>query len=248
MKKQFGLIGFPLGHSFSRAYFTEKFAKEGINAEYNNFELTDIAQLRELLTANPELRGLNVTIPYKQSVIPYLDELSREAATIGAVNVVRAEPDGRLKGYNSDVYGFTESIRPLLTAGHHAKALVLGAGGASRAVIHGLKSLGMEVTQVSRRKGAGDMTYDELTPAVIADHTVIVNATPLGMHPDADSSPALPYEAVTERHVCYDLVYNPLNTRFMQQCAERGACVANGLEMLHRQAERAWEIWNGADD
>lgn len=247
MKQQFGLIGFPLGHSFSRAYFTEKFAKEGIKAEYNNFELSDIAQLRELLAAYPELRGLNVTIPYKQSVIPYLDELSRESATIGAVNVIRVESDGRLKGYNSDVYGFTESIRRLLTSGVHTKALVLGTGGASCAVIHGLKDLGIEVTQVSRRKGAGDMTYDDLTPAVIADHTVIVNATPLGMHPDVGSSPALPYEAVTEWHVCYDLVYNPLNTRFMQLCAERGARVANGIEMLHRQAERAWEIWNGAD-
>lgn len=248
MKKQYGLVGFPLGHSFSRAFFTEKFEAEGIDAEYLNFEISDIEQLSEVLKAHPSLQGFNVTIPYKQAVIPYLTSLSKQAEAIGAVNVVRVEADGSLSGHNSDVFGFTESIRPLLTNGTYTKALVLGVGGASRAVVNGLTSLGLKVTQVSRRHGVGDMTYDDLNSDVISQHTVIVNTTPLGMYPNVNEAPALPYDAVTERHVCFDLVYNPLVTQFMRMCGERGAKVSNGLEMLHLQARRAWEIWNGIQD
>ena len=273
----YGLIGYPLGHSFSRKFFTEKFEKEGIDAQYLNFEIPSIEEFPEIIKNNPELRGLNVTIPYKQQVMLYLDDISEEAKAIGAVNVVRREgpspqpcpimgretmrnagnkPDGlpikgdmseglrgSLIGYNSDVIGFVESIRPLLKA-HHKKALILGTGGASKAIRYGLeKKLGMKTLFVSRSAREGMITYEEVTAEVLKEYEVIVNCSPVGMYPHVDECPALPYEAMNENNLLYDLVYNPLETLFMKKGAEQGATVKNGLEMLHLQAIASWKFW-----
>lgn len=249
MKKEYGIIGFPLGHSFSGRYFNEKFKAENIDAEYVNFELPDIGDLMELIAESPELVGLNVTIPYKQQVIPYLTSLDNDAREVGAVNVIKiVRPQGTdgpvfLAGFNSDLEGFRESIRPLLGAGHE-QALILGTGGASKAVAYGLKTLGVEYVKVSRRPGEGVITYADLTPEVMESHKVIVNATPVGTYPDTEACPDIPYDLVTPAHLCYDLVYNPAETKFMRLCAERGATIKNGLEMLHLQAQGAWRIWN----
>ena len=240
----YGLLGYPLGHSFSRKFFTEKFAREGIDAEYINFELPSLDGYRELLRAHPNLRGHNVTIPYKLQIIPFLHQLSPEAAAIGAVNVVKVTAEGRLIGYNSDVIGFTQSIRPLLQP-HHKRALILGTGGASKAIYYGLKEkLGMEeILFVSRRPAPSVLTYTALTPSLINDYPVIINCTPCGMYPQVDESPNLPYEAMTPRNLLYDLVYNPETTRFMQRGAAKGAVVKNGLEMLVLQAKASWAFW-----
>lgn len=243
---EYGLLGYPLGHSFSRAFFNNKFAEEGIDAEYLNFEMPSVEQLPLLLSEHPRLRGLNVTIPHKQAVIPYLDELSDEARAIGAVNVIRVDANGHLKGFNSDIIGFMDSLRPLLLP-HHTKALVLGTGGASKAVCRGLERLGIEWRYVSRSKREGHFTYDDLTPACLAEYTVIVNCSPLGMFPHIDSCPALPYEALTPRHLLYDLVYNPEETMFLRKGKEQGATVKGGLEMLHLQALASWRFWTSAD-
>ena len=249
----FGLVGFPLGHSFSRGYFTEKFEREHIKAQYLNFELPSLNEYQKTLEQYPTLRGHNVTIPYKQQIIPMLDELSDEAREIGAVNVVKVTTTNgkrHLKGYNSDVIGFVESIRPMLKP-HHTKALILGTGGASKAVYYGLKrKLGIEdVRFVSRRKqttAAGEtLTYDELTSDIIEAYTIIVNTTPCGMHPHTDESPMIPYQLLTNRHLLFDLVYNPLTTQFMERGEKQGATVKNGLEMLHLQAQASWDFWTG---
>ena len=239
---KFGLIGFPLGHSFSRGFFTEKFAREGIDAEYVNFEIPDASMLLDVIRDNPELRGLNVTLPHKQAVIPLLDELSDEAREIGAVNVIRIR-DGKLKGFNSDIIGFTDSIRPLLQP-HHKKALVLGTGGASKAICVGLNRLGIEWTYVSRSPREGMLTYEDITAETLQQYTVIVNCTPVGMFPKVDAAPAIPYELLTPRHLLFDCVYNPEDTLFMQKGRAQGATVKNGLEMLHLQAEASWKFWN----
>ncbi len=239
---KYGIIGYPLGHSFSRGFFTEKFAGEGIDAPYLNLEIPDVALLRDVLRDNPELRGLNVTLPHKQAVIPLLDEMSDEAREIGAVNVIRIR-DGRLRGYNSDIIGFSESIKPLLKP-HHTKALVLGTGGASKAICVGLTRLGLEWTYVSRTPREGMITYEDLTPEVMAEYTVIVNCSPVGMYPKVDAAPAIPYECLTPRHLLFDLVYNPEDTLFMQKGSAHGATVKNGLEMLHLQAIASWRFWN----
>lgn len=248
--KKFGLIGFPLGHSFSQGYFNKKFKAEDIDAEYVNFEIPSIEDFPALVAGNPNLYGLNVTIPYKQQVISYLDSLDEKAAEIGAVNVIKVVRDekdsiSRLVGYNSDVIGFMDSIRALIRS-HHTKALVLGTGGASKAVDYGLRSLGMETAFVSRSKEKGQYTYAglKLNPEIVTEHSVIVNTTPVGMYPNIDECPDLPYEAITPRHLCYDVLYNPDTTLFMKKCAERGATVKNGLEMLLMQAFAAWNIWN----
>ena len=245
---KYGLIGYPLGHSFSRGYFNEKFKAEGIDAEYLNFEIPSINDFMEVIESNPDLKGLNVTIPYKEQVINYLDELAPDARQIGAVNVIQIirQPKGKVKlvGHNSDVIGFTQSIELLLKP-HHQKALVLGTGGASKAVFHGLKSLGIEPTYVSRTpKDPSYLTYSQLTPEVMAGHTVIVNTTPLGMYPKTDTCPDIPYELLTTDHLLYDVVYNPAETLFMKRGQAQGATVKNGLEMLLLQAFAAWEIWN----
>lgn len=244
---KYGLIGYPLGHSFSISYFNEKFANENIDAEYINFEIPSIDDFPEVLASNPELRGLNVTIPYKEKVMSYLDTISPEARAIGAVNVIRVEHKGnetKLKGYNSDVIGFTRSIEPLLER-FHKKALILGTGGASKAINYGLKSLGLETVFVSRYERPGTIQYNKITPDVIREYNVIVNCTPCGMYPHIDECPLLPYEAMDSRTLLYDLLYNPDQTLFMKKGAEHGATVKNGLEMLLLQAFASWEFWNG---
>lgn len=239
---KYGIIGNPLGHSFSRGFFTEKFAREGIDAEYLNFQIPEAGMLLDILKENPELRGLNVTLPHKKAVIPLLDELSDEAREIGAVNVIRVR-NGHLKGFNSDIIGFMESIRPLLKP-HHRKALILGTGGASMAIRAGLTKLGIEWTYVSRTPKEGMFTYEHLTPEVMQEFTVIVNCSPVGMFPHVDEAPAIPYHLLTDKHLLYDLVYNPLQTQFMSMGEKYGATAKNGLEMLHLQAVASWEFWN----
>lgn len=247
--KVYGLIGYPLGHSFSRDYFNKKFSAEGLDAEYCNFEIPSIGDIKDVLDDHPDLAGLNVTIPYKQQVIPYLDRLDDAAAAIGAVNVIKIVRDDRtddedyeLVGYNSDVVGFRDSIAPMLTPARD-KALILGTGGASKAVYHGLLQLGVEPVYVSRTPHKGMLSYADLTPEVMASHKVIVNTTPLGMYPKVDNCPDIPYDCLTPEHLLYDLIYNPDVTTFMKRGQEHGAEVKNGLEMLLLQAFEAWRIW-----
>lgn len=246
-EKLYGLIGYPLIHSFSQNFFNQKFESEGIDARYINFEIPDIGDFMEVISENPALQGLNVTIPYKEQVIPYMDEMDPDAAKIGAVNVIkfiRGKGDSlKFKGYNSDIIGFCDSLKPLLKP-HHRKALVLGTGGAAKAVTQGLINLGVETVYVSRTRREGVLTYRDLTPGVMAEHTIIVNTTPLGMYPHTDECPDIPYDELTPRHLCYDLLYNPDVTLFMKKSEERGAEVKNGLEMLLLQAFAAWNIWN----
>ena len=244
--KKYGLLGYPLGHSFSRNYFNQKFEAERIDAEYLNFEIPEIKEIKNVIKENPELNGLNVTIPYKEQVIPYLDDLDEDARLIGAVNVIKFSKGlfgkVKLKGYNSDIIGFKQSIEPLLKE-HHRKALILGTGGASKAVFQGLKQLGVASTFVSRKAKEYCITYEEITPKVMEQYTVIVNTTPLGMYPNVNACPAIPYELLTSDHLLYDLLYNPDETLFMRKGKEKGAVVKNGLEMLLLQAFAAWEIW-----
>lgn len=244
--KKYGLLGYPLGHSFSKNYFNQKFEAEKIDAEYLNFEIPDIKEIKSVIKENPELNGLNVTIPYKQQVIPYLDDLDDDARQIGAVNVIKFSKGlfgkVKLKGYNSDIIGFKQSIEPLLKD-HHRKALILGTGGASKAVFHGLKLLGIAATFVSRQCKEYCITYEEITEKIMEQYHVIVNTTPLGMYPNVNACPNIPYELLTSDHLLYDLLYNPDETLFMQKGKERGAVVKNGLEMLLLQAFAAWEIW-----
>lgn len=239
---KYGIIGYPLGHSFSRAFFTEKFQREHIDAEYVNFEIPSADMLPGIVQTNPNLCGLNVTLPHKEAVIPMLDELSDEAKEIGAVNVIRVR-DGRLKGFNSDIIGFMDSIRPLLKPWHQ-HALVLGTGGASRAIRVGLQRLGIEWTYVSRTPAPDRLIYADLTPELMEHYQVIVNCSPVGMFPHVDACPDIPYQLLTGRHLLYDLVYNPQETLFLKRGAERGAAVKNGLEMLHLQALASWRFWN----
>lgn len=243
----YGLIGYPLSHSFSQRYFTEKFINEQINYKiYKNFPLINISQLPIILEQYRELSGLNVTIPYKEQVLAYVNELDPAAAEIGAVNTLQiTRKEGRIsiKGFNTDVTGFVESLRPLLNQSHK-KALVLGTGGASKAVVYGLRQLGLEVTIVSRKSAEGIRSYQQLTVDEIKMHTVIVNTTPLGMYPNVNEAPNIPYEGISAGHVCYDLVYNPAETLFLKRSSQQGATIENGLKMLHLQAEAAWAIWN----
>ena len=244
--KKYGLLGYPLGHSFSRNYFNQKFEAEKIDAEYLNFEIPEIKEIKNVIKENPELNGLNVTIPYKEQVIPYLDDLDEDARLIGAVNVIKFSKGlfgkVKLKGYNSNIIGFKQSIEPLLKE-HHRKALILGTGGASKAVFQGLKQLGVASTFVSRTAKEFCITYEEITPKTMEQYTVIVNTTPLGMYPNVNACPAIPYELLTSDHLLYDLLYNPDETLFMRKGKEKGAVVKNGLEMLLLQAFAAWEIW-----
>ena len=248
--EKYGLIGYPLGHSFSIGYFNEKFQNECIDATYENFEIPSIENLTEILDSNPELKGLNVTIPYKEKVISYLDSISPEARAIGAVNVIKVNHKGNkteLKGYNSDVIGFTQSIEPLLER-YHKKALVLGTGGASKAIIFSLKSLGIETLTVSRYERHGCVRYEDITPEMIKEYNVIVNCTPCGMYPQTDDCPNLPYEAMDSHTLLYDLIYNPDETLFLKKGKAQGATVKNGLEMLLLQAFASWNFWNSDAD
>ena len=243
----FGLIGFPLGHSFSQNFFNQKFETENIDARYVNFEIPSIDRLPEVIATYPNLAGFNVTIPYKVKIFDYLDAVDPEAKAIGAVNVVKVfkQPDGSitLKGYNSDYVGFSDSIQPMLADGEYDKALVLGTGGASRAIVHALGKLGINSTRVSRTRREGAISYGDVTPELIKEYKIIVNTTPVGMYPHVDECPPIPYSALTPEHVCYDLLYNPDTTLFMKRAAEMGAKTKNGLEMLLLQAFVSWNIW-----
>jgi shikimate dehydrogenase len=244
----YGLTGFPLKHSFSAKFFTEKFRREGIDAEYLNFEIENIEDLPHIILHNRQLKGLNVTIPYKEKVISFLDGISPEAEKIGAVNVIKVDrkPGFRLTGYNTDYTGFRQSLASLLHGEvSHRKALILGSGGASKAVARALTDMRIEWRCVSRTPGDGKLTYSDLSPAVVAEHTLIINASPVGTFPETDRCPAIPYELLTPRHLLYDLVYNPEETLFLQKGKAQGAAVKNGREMLELQALAAWEIWNG---
>ncbi len=242
---KYGLIGYPLKHSFSQGYFNEKFSSEQIEAEYVNFEIAKISEFKQVIKQNPNLKGLNVTIPYKEQIIPYLDDLSANAKEIGAVNVIKfIRNKGKLKlvGYNSDIIGFKQSIDPLLKE-HHRKALILGTGGSSKAIYHGLRQLGLEAKFVSREKVKDAFLYKDLDERVLMEYTVIVNCTPVGMYPHVDECPAIPYEYLTPQHLLYDLLYNPDETLFLRHGKSRGSMVKNGLEMLLLQAFAAWEFW-----
>lgn len=248
IQKIYGLIGYPLGHSFSQDFFNQKFESEGINAKYVNFEIPTIEDFPKILARTPMLYGMNVTIPYKEKVIAYLDELDPQARSIGAVNVIKPLRNAKgeivaLKGYNSDFIGFVDSIKAFIKP-WHTHALILGTGGAAKAVEQGLLSLGIQPTKVSRTPGKGKLTYADLTPQVMEQNKIIVNTTPLGMYPHIDECPDIPYELLTPKHLCYDLLYNPDVTLFMEKSAEHGAVTKNGLEMLLMQAFAAWQIWN----
>ena len=243
--RRFGLIGFPLGHSFSKKYFTEKFLLEGIDARYDLYELKSLEEFAELKVSE-NLCGLNVTIPYKQQIIPFLDEMDETAAEIGAVNVIKFIRNGndlKLKGYNSDAIGFLQSIRPYLKP-HHNKALILGTGGASRAFDYTLRKLGIETTFVSRTPADGQLSYGDLCETVLKEYSIILNASPVGTFPDVERFPDIPYQYLTSRHLLFDAVYNPAETLFLQKGKAQGATVLNGEGMLSGQAEAAWKIWN----
>lgn len=245
--KIYGLIGTSLIHSFSMDFFNQKFFSEGINAQYFNFELNDINELMSIFSEYSNLDGLNVTMPFKVSVIPYLDELDESAKSVGAVNVIkiikkRNTAGIKLIGYNTDSIAFKNSISSLLTPEMHS-ALVLGTGGASLAVKEALESLDIDVSYVSRRKSSNTVTYEELTKQMIIDHKIIVNTTPLGTYPNTEECPDIPYRFITPQHLCYDLVYNPSETMFMRKAQENGATVKSGLEMLLLQAFESYRIW-----
>lgn len=244
--KKYGLVGYPLGHSFSMGYFNEKFKNEAINAVYENFEIPNIQDITTVIGSNPDLAGFNVTIPYKEKVMDYLDYIAPEAAEIGAVNVVKVTHNGEravLKGFNSDVVGFVNSIKPLLRP-LHKKALVLGTGGASKAVEYGLRKLGLKTIKVSRTEKDNTITYGQVTPELLSEYKVIVNCTPCGMAPHFDECPNLPYDSIDDSFLLYDLIYNPEETLFLRKGKEKDATVKNGLEMLLLQAEEGWDIWN----
>lgn len=241
--RQFGLIGYPLGHSFSKKYFSEKFEREGIkDHSYELYPLEQIGQIEDLLESTPGLAGLNVTIPYKEKVLPYLNDMSSVVREIGACNCIRIDK-GILTGHNTDVIGFSKSLLPKLNP-YHQRALVFGSGGSAKAVHYTLKELKIPFIQVSRTPGEGMISYGEIDKQVMEEHTLLINTTPLGMHPDIDSAPAIPYECIGPNHYLFDLVYNPHRTRFLKEGAARGASVENGAEMLVIQAEASWDIWN----
>jgi len=245
--RAFGLIGYPLSHSFSEKYFAQKFEKEGIKeAVYRAHPIASIEQLPQLLKENPHLMGLNVTIPYKEQVIPFLDELDPKAKEIGAVNTIKIQ-NGKLIGYNTDYDGFKDSLIKFIGPNPMPeKALILGTGGASKAVMHVLNDLGIDYQFVSRKPSKDQLNYESLTQnSTLKTHHLVVNTTPLGTHPNTEQLPDLPYGQLTPNHFLFDLVYNPLITAFMQKGIDAKSWVKNGLEMLHGQAEKAWEIWQG---
>lgn len=240
----FGLIGKPLSHSFSKAFFARKFADEGIkNCRYDAYELNDISDLVALIQANPELEGLNVTIPYKEAVLPFLSEENEVVASIHACNCIKIK-NGQLTGYNTDVIGFEKMIEPYL-ASHHNRALVLGTGGAAKAVQYVLQKRGILYTSVSRNKNENCLTYEEVDRDVLEAHPIVINTTPAGMYPAVEEMPPLQYEHLGPQHFMVDLIYNPEKTKFLQRGEEKGATICNGLPMLIIQAEESWRIWNG---
>lgn len=242
--RSFGLIGRNIAYSFSVGYFSEKFRKEGIlGSSYENFDLQDISEFPKLIQSKPNLRGLNVTIPYKEQVIPYLDELHETATEIGAVNTIKITSEGKWIGYNTDYYGFQKSIEPLLKPAHK-QALILGTGGASKAVAYALKKMNISYLFVSRKSIENGLMYEQLTKHIIENHQIIINSTPLGTFPNVENKPDFPYQFLTPNHLLYDLIYNPAETVFLKMGKEKGATTCNGQNMLNLQAEKAWEIWN----
>lgn len=242
--KIFGLIGKNISYSFSAQYFNEKFAAENLdNYKYQNFDIQYINQLKKILTENSNLKGLNVTIPYKEKVIPLLDVVSKKATIIGAVNTIKLSKKGKLKGYNTDYYGFKKTLRPLLKP-HHKKALILGTGGASKAIAFALRNLKIEYDFVSRIGSDVIFSYPELDNKVFNDYQIIINTTPLGTYPDINNYPPINYSLFTKNHIAFDLVYNPEETAFLRQAKQHGAMTKNGYDMLVYQAEKAWKIWN----
>lgn len=245
--KKYGILGYPLAHSFSKRFFTEKFEREKVDATYENFEIDNISKFPKIITENPNLIGLNVTIPYKEQVIPYLNELEDAAREVGAVNTIkisRTETEVYLKGFNTDTHGFENSLKPLLKP-QHSKALILGTGGASKAVKYILSKLGIDFISASIEElKENEIRYEEIDSRIMTERLLIINATPLGTFPDVDTSPKIPYELITENHLLFDLVYNPETTKFMKMGLKKGATVKNGHEMLQLQALKSYKIWN----
>lgn len=248
--KKYGLLGYPLTHSFSKRFFTEKFERENIDSTYDNFEIDNINKFPEVVKNNPEVIGFNVTIPYKEQVIPFLDELNDSAREIGAVNTIKVKRRGEkvyLKGFNTDTYGFENSLSPLLKE-YHKKALILGTGGASKALKYVLNKLGIEYISASIEElKENEIRYEDIDEKVISERLLIINATPLGTYPKVDTFPNIPYEFITGKHLLFDLVYNPEVTQFMAKGKEKGATVKNGYDMLLGQARRSYEIWNSEE-
>ncbi|MEY2868344.1 MAG: shikimate dehydrogenase [Bacteroidota bacterium] len=243
-KKRFGLLGRNISYSFSKGHFTTKFEKEKLqNYTYENFDIQEISAFPEIIKNTDHLSGLNVTIPYKEDVIPYLDKLSKKAKKIGAVNTIKFTKKGKLKGYNTDYYGFLKSLEPLLES-HHKKALILGTGGASKGVAFALEELGIEYLFVSRKASEKAIDYSQINTETFKEYQIIINSTPIGTSPNIEACPDIPYEFFTEKHIAYDLIYNPAETQFLKNAKAGGAKIKNGLDMLIFQAEKAWEIWN----
>lgn len=241
---RFGLIGKDIAYSFSKQYFTNKFETEQLPYTYENFDLEHISEFTPLIQNNSNIIGFNVTIPYKEQVIPFLDTIDKKAKKIGAVNTITFDSNGKLKGYNTDCYGFKKSIKPYLKK-HHKKALILGTGGASKAIAYTLKKLKIKFDYVSRtNKNGVKYTYDNLTLKDLNNYTVIINCTPIGTHPHVNARPNIPYEGITNRHLLFDLIYNPEETAFLKAGKSKGAKTVNGYQMLEFQAEKAWRIWN----
>lgn len=242
MKRLFALVGRNISYSFSRAYFSKKFENEHItDAEYVNFDLQSISELTQKLQHNPNLKGMNVTIPYKKEIIPFLASLDKTAKAIGAVNTIKVTEKG-LIGYNTDYYGFSESLKPLLKP-HHNKALILGTGGASNAIAYALEQLGISFRFVSRTPDNEQFSYSDLSSEILDEYKIIINCTPLGTFPEVDNSPPIPYQFLTDKHLLYDLIYNPEKTTFLKKGELQKATIINGLKMLELQAEKSWQIW-----
>jgi len=244
IQKRFGLLGRNINYSFSKGYFIEKFKSENFEGcTYENFDIQEISAFPEIIKNTPDLKGLNVTIPYKEAVIPYLDKLSKKAAKIAAVNTIKITKKGKLKGYNTDYYGFMESLKPLLQP-HHKKALILGTGGASKGVAFALEELGILYTFVSRQAKENAIDYNQINAKTFDEYQIIINSSPVGTSPNIEAFPLIPYEYFTPKHIAYDLIYNPAETQFLKKAAAQGAQTKNGLDMLIFQAEKAWKVWN----
>ncbi len=242
--KKFGLIGKNISYSFSKSFFNEKFERENLkDCTYENFDFQDISELPILLKNNPNINGMNVTIPYKEAIIPYLNKLSKKASKIGAVNVVKISKKGKLKGYNSDCYGFKKALQPLLQK-HHKKALILGTGGASKGVAFALEELGIEYAFVSRSGNSNTIPYDKIDQNTFDEYQIFINASPVGTFPNIEECPDLPYQFFTKNHIAFDLIYNPEVTEFLKRANEKESQTKNGYDMLVFQAEKSWDIWN----
>ena len=243
-KYKFGLIGKDIDYSFSRGYFAEKFKADNLPHDYVNFDLQKISEFEDIFKNSENIKGLNVTIPYKEAVIPFLDKLNKKAKIIGAVNTIKISKKGKLIGHNTDFYGFKNSLKPHLQK-HHKKALIFGTGGASKAIAFALKQLKIEFYFVSRSKKEGvSFTYSDLTDTNIGSHQILINCSPVGTFPNVNECPNIPYNAISENHILYDLIYNPNQTKFLRLGKSQNAITINGKKMLELQAEKSWEIWN----